>query len=313
MTRFRATRSLLDACGRFGVSPTNVVDHFHLVFEMPDEILQLTQPFRHTPNTPASQALRDEVDELNAFFERHALEGAKHIGWVRKFHMAYLMPYAWNKGGRLYSQPSMPATNYQQMPQEQRLELRLDGKQVAEIDISASYLTIFYACHGEQIDPATAYTNVIGPDELHRAIVKTWVNTSFGNSSLLTKWSPGVKNDFAKRYQKEQWTIDGKRYPVRLVREATLARHLLLKEWGQPRKGKPQDYGDLMYLESQIIVSAMLRLAREHDIPSLPVHDSLIIPSSQVELSQQILKERFQSYTGVVPTLKIKRSTAWDF
>ena len=130
------------------------------------------------------------------------------------------------------------------------MELRLDGKQVAEVDISASYLTIFYVCHGEQIDPATACTDVIGPGELHRAIVKTWVNTSFGNSGLLTKWSPGVKNDFAKRNRKQQWTIDGKKYPVRLVREAALARHPLLKEWGQPRQGKPQDYGDLMYRES---------------------------------------------------------------
>ena len=133
----------LDTCRKFGVSPTNLTDHFHLVFEMPDEILQLTQPFRHTPNTPASQALRAEVAELNTFFANHTLEGARHIGWVRMFHMARSRAYAWNKGERVYSQPTMPATNYQQMSQEQRLELRLGGKQVAEIDISASYLTVF--------------------------------------------------------------------------------------------------------------------------------------------------------------------------
>lgn len=111
MTRFRTTRALLDTCGRFGVSPTNLTDHFHLVFEMPEEILQLTQPFRHTLNTPASQALR-EVAELNSFFASHTLEGARHIGWDRLFHMASSPRYAWNKGGRLYSQPSMPATNF---------------------------------------------------------------------------------------------------------------------------------------------------------------------------------------------------------
>ena len=54
----------------------------------------------------------------------------------------------------------------------------------------------------------------------------------------------------------------------------------------------------------------MLRLAREHDVPSLPVHDSLIVPLSQVELSQAgFLKEQFQSRTGVIATLKVKRST----
>jgi hypothetical protein len=313
MTRFRATRVLLDACGKFGVYPANVTDHFHLVFEMPEEMLQLTKPWRHPPNTPASQALRQQVAELNAFFARHTLEGAKHIGWVRMFHMAYSRSYAWDKGGRLYSHPPMPATNYQQMPQERRLELRLDGKQVVEIDINASYLTIFYAWHDQQIESATAYTNVVGPDELDRAIVKTWVNASFGNSGLLTRWPTSVKNDFAKRYEKQRWTIDGRKYPVRRVREATLARHPLLKQWGQPCKGKPQDYGDLMYRESQIIISTMVRLATEHDVPSLPVHDSLIVPLSQVEVSQRVLKEQFQSYTGAIPTLKVKRSTAWDF
>ena len=45
------------------------------------------------------------------------------------------------RGGRLYSQPPMPATNYQNMPEEQRLKLRLDGEPVSEIDISASFLT----------------------------------------------------------------------------------------------------------------------------------------------------------------------------
>ena len=309
MTRFRATRALLDACGEFGISPANLTDHFNLVFEMPDEILQLTRPSRPSPDTPASRTLRQEVAELNAFFAKHTLEGAKHIVWVRKFHMSDRLPYAWDKGGRLYLQPSMPATNYQQMDSDQRLELRLDGKQVAEIDISASYLTIFYAWHGEQIDPATAYTNIIGPDELDRAIVKTWVNASFGNRGLLTRWPSSIKDDFAKRYDKQRWIIDGRKYPVRLVREATLARHPLLKEWGQSNKGKPQDYGDLMHRESQI----MLRLAREHDVPSLPVHDSLIVPSSQAEVSQRVLKEQFQSYTGAIPTLKVKRSTQWDF
>jgi hypothetical protein len=222
MTRFRATPALLKKCDDYGVHPADVTDHFHLEFEMPDEVLQLTRPSRPTPDTPASKQLRDEVNELNDFFAKHSVDGAnaKHIGWVRKFHMAHSLPYAWNKGGRFYSQPPIRATNYQQMPQDRRLELRLDGKPIAEIDISASYLTIFYAWHGEEVDAATA-RNVIGPDELHRAIVKTWVNSSFGNSRLLTKWSPDLKKDFAKRYREEQWTIDPRLYPIRLVRERT--------------------------------------------------------------------------------------------
>jgi len=82
MTRFRATSALLEICERQGVHPEDVTDHFHLEFEMPDEILQLTKPARPTPNTPASLKLRDEVAELNAFFADHSLEGAnvQHVG-----------------------------------------------------------------------------------------------------------------------------------------------------------------------------------------------------------------------------------------
>jgi hypothetical protein len=285
LSRFRATQSLLAICKRHGIAPAAVTEHFHLEFEMPSEILQLTQPNVQTPNTPTSQRLRDDVAELNAFFAMHTLTGARHIGWVRKYHMAYTSPYAWNKGGRLYSQPSMPALNYQQMPLERRLELRLDGKPVVEIDISASYLTLFYAWHEQEVDAATAYSNILGPDDLDRAIVKTWVNGSFGNSSLLTGWSPDVKKDFAKRYRQQKWIIDPRKYPMRVVQEKTLARHPLLKTWGSRMPGKPQDYGDLMCRESEIIVSTMLRLAREHGIPSMPVHDSLIVPMSDVETS----------------------------
>jgi len=207
----------------------------------------------------------------------------------------------------------MPALNYQQMPLERRLELRLDGKPVAEIDISASYLTLFYAWHGQEVDAATAYSNILGPDELDRAIVKTWVNSSFGNSSLLSRWSPDVRKGFAKRYRQDKWIIDPRKYPVRMVREKTLARHPLLETWGHRMRGKPQDYGDLMCRESEIIVSTMLRLATEHGIPSVPVHDSLIVPLSEVETSKRVLDEQFVKLTGVRPTLKVRRSTLYDF
>jgi hypothetical protein len=97
MTRFRATPALLKICEGCGVYSRDVTDHFHLEFEMPDEVLQLTQPSRPPPETPASRQLRDEVEELNAFFAKHSLEGsnANHRGSVRKFQ---------------YSQPPMPAT-----------------------------------------------------------------------------------------------------------------------------------------------------------------------------------------------------------
>jgi hypothetical protein len=307
MTRFRATPKLLKIAEEHGVLVQEVQDHFHIEFEMPTELVQLTKPSGPTRNDAEAKRLRSEVAELNGRFATHKLEGARHIGWVRKFHGASPDKYMLNRGGRLYSQPPMPATtNYQNMPQEQRLKLRMDGEPVSEIDISASFLTIFYAAHGKRIEVKDAYSNIIGPDALDRAVVKFWVNASFGNRSLITKWSSNLKKAFAKRYREEGWTIDSEKYPVRSVREKTLAQHPLLAQWGiKVAPNMPWSYGHLMFRESRVIISTMLRLAREHNIPSAPVHDSLIVPRSKEEIAERILDEQFTNIVGVKPKLKV--------
>lgn len=156
--------------------------------------------------------------------------------------------------------------------------------------------------------------DVIGPDALDRAIVKFWVNASFGNSSLIARWSPNLKKAFAKKYREDGWTIDSKKYPVRLVREKTLARHPLLGQWGT--KGAPNmpwSWGHLMFSESRVIISTMLRLAREHNIPAAPVHDSLIVPRSKEVIAYRTLNEQFTKIIGVVPTLKLSPLNAAFF
>src|ERR1019366_9819666 len=108
-----------------GVLVPEIQDHFYIEFEMPSELIQLTKPAGATQDTATARGMRSEVTELNAHFAAHKLEGARHIGWVRKFHGASPDKYMLNRGGRLYSQPPMPATNYQNMPQERRLKLRI--------------------------------------------------------------------------------------------------------------------------------------------------------------------------------------------
>jgi hypothetical protein len=316
MTRFRAAPMLIKICEDHGVLVSEAQDHFYIEFEMPSELVQLTKPAGPTRNTVEARNMRSEVAELNAHFSTHELDGARHIGWVRKFHGASSDKYALNRGGRLYSQPPIPATNYQSMPQERRLKLRLDGEAVSEIDISASYLTIFYAAHGQRIKMEDAYSNIVGPDALDRAIVKFWVNASFGNRSLITKWSPNLKKDFEKRNRDNGWVIDSKKYSVRMVREKTLACHPLLGQWGtKVAPNMPWSYGHLMFSESRVIISTMLRLAREHNVPAVPVHDSLIVPRSKEAIAEQILDvdEQFNQIIGVKPTLKVRPPSARYF
>jgi hypothetical protein len=305
MSRFKATPRLLEICKDHDISVDNAHEHFAVEFDMPSELVQLTRPPMPTRDTTEAQRLRDEVASLNAFFAKHRLEGARHVGWVRMFHGATTRHQEFNKGGRLYSQPTIPKMNYQQMPRDKRIVMTIDGEALSEIDISGSYLTIFYAAHGQEVNVAGAYDGILGSENYHRAIIKTWVNASFGNGRLLGQWSADLKEDFAKKYRNEGWQIDPKKYPVARVRELTLARHSLLASWGEVAPGIPSSYGDLMYHESQVIISTMVRLAKEHLIPSAPVHDSILVPRSKVAVARRVLEEQFKEVVGVTPLLRV--------
>jgi hypothetical protein len=70
LTRYRATPRLLEIAAEHGITPANVLEHFRLEFEMPSELIRLTQPPVRTPNTPKVAKLRSDVAELNDFFAK---------------------------------------------------------------------------------------------------------------------------------------------------------------------------------------------------------------------------------------------------
>jgi hypothetical protein len=100
--------------------------------------------------------------------------------------------------------------------------------------------------------------------------------------------------------------FDKELYPMRTIREKVLERHPLLTRWGGEIRGRVRGYGDLMYIESEAIIGAMLVLMRDHQVPSLPVHDSLIVPSSKFSVAKGALVDHFRKQTGVVPRLDPK-------
>ena len=257
------------------------------------------------------------MQELNEFFAKHTLtpSSIKHIGWVRKFHLADHPDFRWNKGGRLYSQPHIKNANYQNINKDARLDMKIDGEHVAEIDIGSSYLTIFYAWNDQQPDPEQdAYKGILGDTEVDRAVAKVWINASFGYKALFSKWSKDLKKGVAGRLADKgipATAFDPKRYPMKMIKERVLQRHPLLGLWGGQIRGRVRDYGDLMFVESQVIIGAMLELKRTHGVPSMPVHDSLIVPSKQQKLAGDVLKDQFRRKTGVVP--RLETNSPWDF
>jgi hypothetical protein len=176
-SRFRATVRLLDLSTAHQVVPADAAEHFAFSHRLPKHPLQKRTASTRTnygkkvrglimkfDPTPPSEQLEAEVRELNEFLAKQQIEGGVHEGYLRIFQNGDNPEFQWNFGGRLYSTP--PATNYQQLNKSQRLRMTINGEAVAEIDIRASYLTIFHALHGVQLNLKHDPYNLPGPGEL---------------------------------------------------------------------------------------------------------------------------------------------------
>ena len=304
--RFRATASLLELTARHRVPLQSADKHFTFQYELPKWPLQkrkakTTNAYTRKQvrgsamqfvHTPASKRLEADVRELNEFLSRQQIEGGVHQGYIRIFQNGDEAGFNWNYGGRLYSQP--PATNYQQMSKKARLKMNINGEAVAEIDIRASYLTLFYGWYGKQLDLNSDPYRLPGLGPAGRDVAKLWMVATFGSPKLISKWPTALLKGYEEDHKRK---LNRTRYPVKLVREKALLQHPLMARWGEPRKGRARTWADLMYWESVVMVSTMLDLMRDHGIPSLAVHDSLIVPLSAISTATTALKARFHSVT----------------
>jgi hypothetical protein len=153
--RFRATPNLLKLSASHGVKPSIAAEHF--TFGLPKQPLQKRAASKRDAygnkahgklmkfeHTETSFKLEADVRELNEYLDQQAIEGGVHRGYVRIFQNGNDPAFDWNLGGRLYSQPAGD-TNYQQLKGTQRRRMTINGARVVEVDIRASYLTIFHA------------------------------------------------------------------------------------------------------------------------------------------------------------------------
>ncbi len=200
---FRATQVLLDTAARFGVMPEGAAEHF--ILGLPDRPLVLkaasTRRFgqkvsgremRFDP-TPETERLEAEVKRLNEFLDGFDIRGGTHRGFRRIFNQGDQPGFAWDKGGRLYSQGE---NTYQQLKKHQRLAMTIDGEPVVEIDIRASYLTMLYGLLGQMFPPGSMghiefRLGTFDPSkdpydipDFDRDVVKLWTVATLGSSGL---------------------------------------------------------------------------------------------------------------------------------
>ena len=60
-----------------------------------------------------------------------------------------------------------------------------------------------------------------------------------------------------------------------------------------------------MFTESEAVVGTMLEFMDQHQIPSLSVHDSLIVRKKDQALAEEVLKRRYEGACGIKPALEV--------
>lgn len=307
-TRFGATERLLDIFEQHGVRAADF--HQHFLIPLPENPLVLRAASRRNQygekrqgrlirfeRTEVTKKLENDLKDLNKFLDGFELRGGIHRGYIRGFNNGDHPKFNWNMGGRLYSYGEF---NYQQLDRAERLKMTINGEPVCEIDIRASYLTIFHALYDEPFDPTNDPYDVAGLGPEARDVVKMWITASFGNNAPITKWP----KELVAKYREKTGETLGKRYPASKVGERVMQAFPLLRRIGEVVDGRERAWAELMYIESQAVLSTMIELMHKR-VPSLAVHDSLIVPMSSWHHTMIDLAHWYQAVANAWPVLTL--------
>ncbi|WP_146001623.1 hypothetical protein [Sphingobium fuliginis] len=329
--RYRPTSKFIALVGKHGIKPAEWKEHFEPL-PRPKEVakpilLRTESPWIDNgkgrkikrPKDSMAVSLTDpfavveggRVNELNAYFAAQDIQPAYLLGGFQRIFSDGDKPgFNWNVGGRLYN----IGGGYQQEDKKTRLAMTINSEPVVEIDIRASHLTILHALKKEPMPAGDPYEGTGYP----RAIVKSWVAMTLGHDKLPgNKWSPSAKKAYAKKQcdirQRGgffQFFCESvckarclqKFHPMSEVGPNIAPHFPILDDWAT----SPWRWGDFQFLESNAVIDAVHHLAMVHDIPALPVHDSLIAPKSQQAIVEQVLSDMFLKHVGVRPILTAK-------
>ena len=245
-----------------------------------------------------------DLQAHNAFLAQQEVGGISFVGLRRVFTGGDVPGFDWQCHGRFYSLPT--GEPYEQLNgEERRRRVTLSGERVGEADLRASQLVLLYGLLQAPFD-ATQDPYTIG--DLDRELVKAWVAQALGRGDVeATRWSEPARAYFATACPDKNLT---KTHPLAVYRDQILVQHPVLRRLGQP---DAPTILELQFHESEILRAAMASL-REKGIASLPVHDSLLVPVSNLqEASNALVKafaDRMEQVTGhpsqVKPSVRLK-------
>jgi hypothetical protein len=307
-TRTKARPRLLAYVAGYGITPANLADHFeHLppVAAIRDPIVLKTAKtykgnkvkkgvrMRFDKNHPTAIRYGEQVNYLNAYWTRQTITNATHYAFQRVFARGDIDGGKFDKGGRLYG---IGGSTLQGMPAENRKAILFNGERTVEVDVKASHITIL---HRLTNTPMPNRSDLYDFGDFPRAVIKSFITATLGHGTFHTDW-PEETVRVAKK--KSEVKLNLRDYDFTAVKKATLIAIPLLKDWPD----SPIRWGDLQFRESEPMIASAIELAEVYDIPAYPVHDSLRVPVSKVDIVKKVMRKQFLHYLSFDPILEVK-------
>lgn len=243
---------------------------------------------------PTVTAMASRLAKLNTFLMAQAVEPyGPTVHLQRIFSEGHLPDHGWRYGGRLYAVGGK--ASYQNAKKEARRGITINGRPTVELDLRSSHLSILVGLGHLPMECLEGDPYAI--EGIPRSVVKRWVNMTISHGKRHPRWPKAATTDLLKDHGIDV-RVD---YPIKRTGDAILAKLPLI---GSDGLGVPVGWGELQFRESEVILSCMETLAYEHGVPSLPVHDSLIVPHEAEVLAREALKAAFRSSLGITPEIE---------
>ena len=143
-----------------------------------------------------------------------------------------------------------------------------------------------------------AYTGPYERAGVDRNVAKLWSIHSFGKSRPQMRWPTKAIEDYKK----------DKGEDIRQVANAKDVASKMLAAFPALKTLEEHSdiWADLQFIESEAVIGTMLILMRKHNVPSLGMHDGIIVPRSKAELAKTILAHQYRKVVGVEPMLTVE-------
>ncbi|MDB9944964.1 hypothetical protein OAD38_01075 [Ascidiaceihabitans sp.] len=251
--------------------------------------------------TEAKEALVSSLNHINELaLSSHTFEGLRRRNGSPLQFRGFYRTFNHNLqgGGRTYGA-------CEAMRPKDRLNIKIDGEAVAEIDVVSCQPTILFSRgivdHLPREDAPIAYdfySSVVTAldGQLTREDVKAVVTKALGTANIPKhRWPEGLEK------VRERLSEGPSGCPKWSDIVGVLLEHMPFLDLLKPVK---EDTFTLQNTESSILHDAMYGLYKHKGAAVLPVHDSLVVPQSKVEVTKKALENAFWFKTGVVPMLR---------